>query len=388
MAKHIVETAEQFQDALKLVEPGDRILLKSGIYQHEEYGSPWEDRTRGNAFFASGLKGTAEAPIKIQPFGDGPVKVVADVNGLALKNSSHVYISDIEFAGHSQDLDLDYALTLWWQDSPLQITGRGIALNDCSDIKIQGCQIHHFPGGGITNKDGHSHLIKGNAIYHNCWYSISGSHGIANSQPKGPADTLYEISENLLFGNQCNVISRVWSKGFATMALDEGNGIHFQNDTGIYRGNLLVRDNLSVFNGKSGLGLNTVKGTETRINTVKNNTFAGNARTCDAGEYTEKDTTAQVIRNVLAGERVIKTMGDCGSTFQGNQEILEFTNLDDLIGPDGGIDPAIYFTLMDKFLVTIEPCPIVVDEFFIEQQAKIIADTQPEHMAHIEIKEH
>ena len=115
------------------------------------------------------------------------------------------------------------------------------------------------------------------------------------------------------------------------MALDEGNGIHFQNDTGIYRGNLLVKDNLSVFNGKSGLGLNTVKGTDTRINTVKNNTFAGNAITCDAGEYTEKDTTAQVIRNVLVGERAIKTMGDCGSTFQGNQEILgvyQFRGLD------------------------------------------------------------
>ncbi len=386
--RYIIETSDQFQSALKVVEASDRILLKSGVYQHEEYNTSWETRTRGNAFFASGLKGTAEAPIRIMPFGDGPVTIVSDVNGLAIKNSNHIYISDIEFAGHSQDLDLDYALSLWWHNAPLQITGRGIALNNCSNIKIQGCKIHHFPGGGITNKDGHSHLIKGSVIYHNCWYSISGSHGIANSQPKGPTETLYEISENLVFGNQCNVISRVLSKGFATMALDEGNGIHFQNDTGIYRGNLLIKDNLSMFNGKSGVGLNTVKGNDSRINTVKNNTFASNARTCDAGEYTEKDTTAQVIRNVMAGDRHIKTMGDCGSHYQGNQCLDNFASLDELINVETGINPMVYEALINNFDVKIEPCPISVDAEFIEQQAKSIADSQPDHMAHIELVEH
>ncbi len=384
--RFIIETSDQFKNALKVAEAGDRILLKSGVYQHEEYSTAWEARTCRSAFFASWLKGTAEAPIRIMPFGDGPVKVISDVNGLAIKNSNHVYISDIEFAGHSQDLDLDYALSLWWEDTPIQITGRGIALNNCSNIRIQGCKIHHFPGAGISNKDGHSHLIKGNAIYHNCWYSISGSHGIANSQPKGPPETLYEISENLVFGNQCNVISRVFSKGFATMALDEGNGIHFQNDTGIYRGNLLIKDNLSVFNGKSGIGLNTVKG-GSRINTVKNNTLAGNALSCDAGEYTEKDTTAQVVRNVMAGERHTKIMGDCGSHYQGNQCLNSFVFLDELINAETGINPMVYEALMN-FEVKIAPCPIFVDADFIEQQAKSIADSQPDHMTHIELIEH
>ena len=383
--KYIIETSDQFQSALKVVEARDRILLKSGVYQHEEYNTSWETRTRGNAFFASGLKGTAEAPIKIMPFGDGPVTIVSDVNGLAIKDSKYIIIEGIEFVGPNSNLSAEQVLEIWWHDDPMMITGRGIALNRCSNIDITRCRVHDFPGAGISSKHGYDISIYDNAIYNNCWFSISGSHGIANSEPKGPSGSSMKIYRNLVFGNQCCVISRVFSKGYVTLALDEGNGIHFQNDEKMYRGGLLIKENISVFNGKAGIGLNRVSTNQLDSAIIKDNLLAGNCITTDSGQLSERESQVSFIRNILGGEPYVKSIGLSASNYASNIKTPEFTSLSDLLPPEGTDLRDTFTNILSQFSMFVAPCD---QEINLESMIKTIKDTQPADMAHIEFIEH
>jgi hypothetical protein len=224
------------------------------------------------------------------------------VNGLVFNNAQHWRLQGLELEGNASSLSREVSLSLWWADDTVanRIQGRGIAMNNAFDITIADCLIHDFPGTGLSNTGGAYLTLQDSIVYNNAWWSTAGTHGFANSKPATTDNsdtTSFKIAmqRNWVFGNQSSMISHVFSKGLVTLEIDEGNGLHMQNNDGGFVGRLLAEHNLMLFNGKAGLGLNTVDGS-----VIRNNGFYLNARAVEnAGELSIQSSASETIANNL-----------------------------------------------------------------------------------------
>jgi hypothetical protein len=290
------------QEATDRANPGTTIYLRGGTYYNEGYGNPdFAGRTK-SSFARITRSGTASQWITIRPHGNEYVKLVSDVNGLALNGAQYWRIQGLELAGTSQSLDREQSLKLWWEDglAASKIQGRGIAMNGSFNIEIRNCIVHNFSGAGMSNNNGAYITVADNVIYDNAWWSTAGTHGFANSQPITTDNAVTNkvkiaMQRNLVFGNQSSMISHVFSKGFVTLEIDEGNGLHMQNDKRTFVGQFLAEQNLMAYNGKAGLGLNTVDGGIVR----KNSFYANVQAVAGAGELSLQSSASQMIANNL-----------------------------------------------------------------------------------------
>ena len=263
--------------AAKLAQPGDKIFLRGGTYYNDGFGEDFS--ARGNNLAFINTSGSAANWITIRPHGNEYVKLKSDVNGIMFKEASYWRVQRIELEGTAQQLDHNIALSLWWDESDAsnKIKGRGIAMNGSFQIEISDCIIHDFPGAGVSNNSGAYITIRNSVVYNNAWWSTAGTHGFANSKPVTNDNDATVIKmtmkDNLVFGNQSSIISHVFSKGFVKLEIDEGNGLHMQNTEGKFSGRFLAKNNLLIYNGKAGLGLNTIANS-----TIRNNSFYQNAQ--------------------------------------------------------------------------------------------------------------
>ena len=266
------------QEAGRRAVPGDTIYLRGGDYFNEGHGTDFAGRRNNLARFTT--EATAALPITLRNWGNEFPRLISDVNGLSVAGARHWTIEGLELMGSNAQLDRDISLAHWWDtsDGSNRIQGRGIALNGSFHITVRNCVVHDFSGAGISNNDGAHVLLENNLIYNNVWWSTAGSHGFANSKPATEDNTdtsSFKITMrgNLLFANQSLMISHVFSKGVVKLEIDEGNGLHMQNNAGTFFGRFLAERNLALLNGKAGLGLNTVDGS-----VIRNNAFWSNAR--------------------------------------------------------------------------------------------------------------
>lgn len=289
------------QEAGKRVQPGETIYLRGGDYFNEGFGTGFEGRRNNLARLTA--QATAAAPITVTNWGNEYPRLHSDVNGLSVANARHWTFEGLELIGSNASLDVDTSLEHWWDtgDSRNQIQGRGIALNGSYHITVRNCVVHDFPGAGISNNGGAHILLENNLIYNNVWWSTAGSHGFANSKPETDdnTDTMsFKITMrgNLLFANQSLMISHVFSKGVVKLEIDEGNGLHMQNNAGLFTGRFLAENNLAFFNGKAGLGLNTVDGS-----VIRNNSFWSNARSVASSAELSIQSSASddISRNLI-----------------------------------------------------------------------------------------
>lgn len=265
-------------EAGRRVAPGDTIYLRGGDYFNEGYGTAFEGRRNNLARLTT--QATAAAPITLRNWGNEYPRLISDVNGLSVADARHWIIEGLELMGTNQLLNRERSLDHWWDttDGSNRIQGRGIALNGSFHITVRNCVIHDFSGAGVSNNGGAHVVLENNLIYNNVWWSTAGSHGFANSKPETDDNTdtssfKVTMRGNLLFANQSLMISHVFSKGVVKLEIDEGNGLHMQNNAGLFFGRLLAENNLTFLNGKAGLGLNTVDGS-----VIRNNAFWNNAR--------------------------------------------------------------------------------------------------------------
>lgn len=280
------------QRAVDRATPGSTIFVRGGVYRNAEFGMPWPARTVNNLVRIT-QSGTTQAPIHLRPHGNEYVRLVSDVNGIAIAGAQHWIIEGLELEGLAQSMDLDLALANWWSEEGNSISGRGIANGGSQHIAIRDCVIHDFPGAGLSSNDADWITVQNNIIYNTGWWTTAGTHGVANSKllsadRSGAALEKIVLDGNLLFGNQSLVISHVFSKGFVTLTIDEGNGLHLQNTAGTFFGRARVENNLVLFNGKAGLGLNTIDQV-----TVRRNAFYRNARVVDTGELALQSSTLE-----------------------------------------------------------------------------------------------
>ena len=127
------------------------------------------------------------------------------------------------------------------------------------------------------------------------------------------------MSGNLIFANRSIIMSHVFSKAKVALEIDEGNGLHAQNNAvdaegkPLFSGKALIENNLLLFNGKAGFGINTMDNI-----TVRNNAFYQNAQeVASAAEITiqpgDLDLKSNVIEDNLfvprTGRATIKELG-------------------------------------------------------------------------------
>lgn len=333
--------------AASLATAGSTLYLRGGIYYNEEYGKSFANRTYG-AFARITTKGTATSPITLRPYGNEYVKLVSDVTALQFTGAQYWIIEGLELEGTASHLTLQDAMNDWWSENSLKTTGRGISTNTSLNIIVRNNIIHDFAGAGVGNNGSDMIKVENNVIYHNGWWSSGGVHGVANSYLTTVAGNEGKeglvMTGNLVFGNQSRLISHVFSKGNVDLAIDEGNGLHAQNNTKTFKGKARVEKNLLLFNGKAGFGVNTMNNI-----TVRNNGFYQNAQVVNTGELTLQSSTGTVLDNNLfnplsyrstlkdSSNNYVQLNGDNLTTFGGDSSRVDASILRSVVfkNPEG-----------------------------------------------------
>ncbi len=394
---------------------GDTIYLRGGVYYNEEYGTAFENRRYGSMARIT-TSGTGPKPITLRPYGNEYVKLVSDVTGLQFKNAQHWVVEHLELEGTAQTLSLSDTMGLWWADDSKKITGRGISTNSSQHITIRNNVIHDFAGAGVANNGSDMITVENNVIYNTSWWSTAGTHGVANSYlttaPGNEGKEGLKMIGNLVFGNQSRVISHVFSKGFVTLAIDEGNGLHAQNNSRTYFGKARIENNLMLFNGKAGFGINTMDEVK-----VKNNSFYQNAQVVNTGELAVQSSTPTAITgnlfHPLSHRKTVKDSSKDYSRMNGNAstsgidsaempestlysavfrdpEALDFSPADS-ISADMGVPTTELqrmFAKVDEYGITVEaPDLESIDETYLTTMKQAIFDSWPEAYDHIKLKD-
>ena len=265
------------QRAVDTVQAGQTIYIRGGTYTNAEYGQPYANRTE-QALLRIASSGTAAAPITMRNYGNEYVRLVSDVNGIQFNNQTneHWIIQGMELMGNAQQLSEEISVANWWEDDGIRpMQGRGIG-GKMDHITIRDMIVHDFPGAGIAPRNSEYVTIENNIVYNNAWWSTAGTHGITVSsmQPTvSDSEQTILVTGNMAFNNQSLVISHVFSKGKVSLVLDEGNGIHLQNNIETFQRAALVENNIIFWNGKAGIGVNTMDDL-----TIRRNAFYQNAR--------------------------------------------------------------------------------------------------------------
>ena len=108
-------------------------------------------------------------------------------------------------------------------------------------LRVRDNIIHDTSGAGIGVRSGGTIddlIIENNVIFNTSWWNVAGTTaiGLVNfDKPKGVKKdnkAHIVIKDNLVFASESRIFSRVYSKGFSHLSLDEGSSMLIKNDNG------------------------------------------------------------------------------------------------------------------------------------------------------------
>lgn len=199
-------------------------------------------------------------------------------------------------------------------------------------VTIQNCKVHDFPGGGIGSQQSDWITIENNEVYNCAWYCMYACSGISILNPYNcdNIDNEYKIRVvgNTVYNNHTKI---PWCTS-SNFRLSDGNGIIIDvnvspdNTTiqeiktgGAYRGKTLVANNVSYYNG--GSGIHAFKAANVDI---INNTSYYNEQRYD-GEYGEifsqLGRNNRIVNNIMfarTNHSCNNYVGDGGGTYDHN----------------------------------------------------------------------
>tara|TARA_R110002049_G_scaffold18043_1_gene69405 strand:+ start:9760 stop:11529 length:1770 start_codon:yes stop_codon:yes gene_type:complete len=269
-----------------------------------------------NTIRINGLNGSAGQYITIKAYDSNTVLKGDGANIFRVTNSSYLKIENFNIYGEVERIPLFTALALQFlyrengstntlRRVPLGTTDaqveqnystdgslpllnnvsrpsytdtRGIYFSNVHHIDFTNNIVHDTPGNGFRVSNCDYINIIGNEVYNTSRKSYSGTHGLvvtnADSKIQGTPDTNtgYKIfiQKNKVHHNYNEIYSWSPSKTKITPKIDEGKGISLQrndiddkgtattnDDTGWLFGRILVENNLTYWNGYSGLHSNT-----------------------------------------------------------------------------------------------------------------------------------
>ena len=189
----------------------------------------------------------------------------AYVNGNQVTNptSTNINFRNEEDAdGDNIVEDTDTYPSLGSVTRPSYIDTRGAYFSGCNDIEFINNTIHHTPGGGLRFANSKKILIQKNEIYRCSAKSYSGTHAlvVTKSEPIATNDYSIRIIQNEVHHNYNELFSWAPTKTVITPRIDEGKGISLQrNNISSWvngQGRILVENNVTYWNGFSGLHSN------------------------------------------------------------------------------------------------------------------------------------
>jgi len=259
--------------------PDYHFYFRGGTYYNQGYGT--NNAKTDPDFYCSGTKGH---PIVIRPWGNERVKLKFDTNAGFKIDANYVTLENIEIEGVAQDINYTSAIKHWWNDTKYY-NGLGLILNG-KGLTIRNNVIHDVPGGGMNVRSGGTVddlRIEENIVFNASWWNIAGTTaiGLVNFNKPNGADSNgtahVVVKNNLVFASESRIFSRVYSKGFSHLSLDEGSSMLIKNDKNTtYDLGFLIEGNFFLFNGK-GISIRWDK-TAFSHNTLYNNgtTIEGN----------------------------------------------------------------------------------------------------------------
>ncbi len=278
------------QDAADLTLPGDTVFVMNGTYSNSCPACNVVDITRS---------GNAGSYIVYTNYrGHQPVLRFNGWGGISIKGgASYIVISGFEIIGNNAKVTLAKAkkqpagcVVKKGTINPVY-NGNGIVLDGRDGkhphhIRIAQNKVHDCGGGGIGANQADYVTVEDNLVYNNSWYSLFGTSGISfyqfwNFDRKAGYHNI--IRRNKTFNNR-SYVPLPWDRLCRIM---DGNGIiiddfrNTQNGSalGNYEGKTLIENNISWYNG--GTGIHTFKSDHVDI---VNNTAYCNSQSTELNE--------------------------------------------------------------------------------------------------------
>ena len=300
-----LKTIEYISDTLaSSIQPGDTIFI-IGEYANDAYdpnyeftgniNDPyiWSDQ---NSFDVRNLNGSSNQYITLKPYDESTILKGDSDNIFRMVNCSYVRIDGFEIYGEVENISLQTALDLQFvyresgsQNSvyrvqpgtpanevanmtfpilddisrPFYTDTRGMYITNSHHIDIINNLIHHTSGNGLRVARGDYINIIGNEIHDCSRKSYSGTHGmvvtLAESMDNNEGHKI-NILNNIVHHNYNEIYSWAPTKDIITPKIDEGKGISMQRNqpsTGWTHGRFLIANNITYWNGYSGVHSNT-----------------------------------------------------------------------------------------------------------------------------------
>ncbi len=331
------------QKAGTMVQAGDTIFVHQGTYYNSQYGNG--DIWKNNNLLTLIANGQPGQYIVIMPFPGDQVVLKSDANyTILVKNSSYIKIQDIEFEGVGTQITQTEAENAWglYKDStgivhdlavelginindpsirgtiinkpilsnikkPSYYNGHGLVCLRSHHIIFANNIVHDYPASGMRSDRSDYVTISNNEIYHNSYWTTVGVGAltIARSEVRPVGDTnnnvKIKILKNYVHHNENRLISWNPFKDFINMVIDEGSGIFLTRNADSYNnGFFLVTNNISNFNGASGIVIQKTNRAIVEYNTVYKNGNNNDGKAGGLGLNTVQDA---VVRNNIAYAR-------------------------------------------------------------------------------------
>ena len=318
---------ETLEHATDFLQPSDTLFF-IGIFTNTSYDIDYEYAnnindphiwTQENSIRFSNVNGTENQYITFKPFDANTLLNGDGANIFRGLNCSYLRIEGFEIYGEVENIPLSTAKALQFLyreansnnalyrvppgtsdlevgnmtfpvldnvSRPSYTDTRGLYLSNVHHVDIINNHIHHTPGNGMRVTDCDYINIIGNEVAYCSLKSYSGTHGLVVTNAISHDDeTGYKINilQNEVHHNYNEIYSWAPTKNIITPKIDEGKGISMQRNepsTGWTHGRFLIANNITYWNGFSGVHANAGY----RMDFINN--------TCYLNSYTSSVTNA------------------------------------------------------------------------------------------------
>lgn len=287
---------------------GLQIYVRKGVYN-----------ANNNSLGYIDIDGVETNYIDIKPFPGEKVIFTIDY-GVAVKiTGSFINFSGFEIIGNAQDISYEDAIGYWWKESDKRdlVSSSGIAIKG-HHITVDNCIVHDMNANGINANGSLDYITISNNIIYNCvWWMMGGGSATGlvsiDRTDSNEEDTVIIFKNNLVFGCEQRIYSRVFSKGVSHLIIDEGKGVLVQPNKGTYNGYYLIDSNIMMFNGKA------INGKGDRV-IIQNNIVLNNGATLEGVgssirliSYGEDNSHSLVKGNLIRAPKGYDAISDDGS---------------------------------------------------------------------------
>lgn len=237
-------------------------------------------------------------------------------------NASYIIIDGLELQGYNQSFTeadsiaaYDYARashdkTIQNINDAAKYCTNGISIGRKNDsdpvphhVIVRNCVVHDFPGGGVGAGKSDYVTFDNNIIYNNAWYSMYANSGISVlgviDIDDNTTDYKIVVTNNTVYNNHGKI---PWAST-SDFRYSDGNGIIMDVNDGksqntySYQGRTLVANNVTYFNGGSGIHAFHAR----NIDIINNTAYHNEQRYKDGyGEiYSHEGENNRIINNIM-----------------------------------------------------------------------------------------